>query len=404
MKGNARGLSGSTPDTNAILHIASYASVSTLYEQMFYAMSRYKIAQKVFVPCNSADKGGYKLKHAPEGSNIEMVTSVVSNPLSRLLFFPKTEKHYDRLLKSFPIDKIGFVFAHTLLTDGVLAYKLFKKYKIPYTITVQKTDMHIFLKKMPFLSPLSKKIMRSAEKIILVNGAYEGHLLEYYKNDPELCREIREKAILIPYGVEDYWIKNKVVSPKTLTDNKRIKCLFAGRLMKYKNIEGAIKSILKLNQEGYEATLTIVGGRYNAYEMVAEYASAYPNQIKYLGGPYNRDELRQIYHEHDIFIMPSFNESFGLVYIEAMSQGTPVIYSEKEGIYGIFEEGTVGFGPAPRSLDEITDAIKRIVGNYTTMSDNCIKKTDHFSWDVIVPGYLDISNAATKLTETRLVS
>ena len=46
--------------------------------------------------------------------------------------------------------------------------------------------------------------------------------------------------------------------------------------------------------------------------------------------------------EHQIFAMPSFNETFGLVYIEALSQNLPILYTKSEGIYKYFEEGHFG--------------------------------------------------------------
>lgn len=384
-------------DTNTILHISSIASVNGLYERIFYTISKYKIVQKVFVPCNSVAKGNYRLEKELADRDVELVTSVVGNPLSRLLFYPKAALNFDRLEKSFSLDKVKFTFAHSLFTDGVLAYKLFKKYKIPYTITVHSMDVNFFLKRVIFLRPLARKIIGSAEKIIFLNGAYPKRVLQYFEEGEKVREQLQEKTMLLPNGVDEYWINNIVASPKTLPNSKRIKCLFVGRLLKLKNLENIIKSILKLNEEGYEATFTIVGSPYDAMEIVTQYASQYPDKVKYLGHISDKEALRLLYKEHDIFVMPSFTESFGLVYIEAMTQGTPVVYSRDEGIYGIFEEGTVGFGPSPHSVKEIVEAIKDIASNYLTFSENCIEKAAIFSWDAIIPRYLEIGNEAAKL-------
>jgi glycosyltransferase involved in cell wall biosynthesis len=56
-----------------------------------------------------------------------------------------------------------------------------------------------------------------------------------------------------------------------------------------------------------------------------------------------KEKLLNNYRNSDIFIMPSYNETFGLVYIEAMSQGLPIIYTQNEGVDGYFKEGSVGY-------------------------------------------------------------
>ena len=57
--------------------------------------------------------------------------------------------------------------------------------------------------------------------------------------------------------------------------------------------------------------------------------------------------------EHQIFAMPSFNETFGLVYIEALSQNLPILYTKSEGIYKYFEEGHFGIGVEPSNIASI---------------------------------------------------
>ena len=50
------------------------------------------------------------------------------------------------------------------------------------------------------------------------------------------------------------------------------------------------------------------------------------------------NELRNFYRQNDIFCMPSFNETFGMTYIEAMSQGCQIICSEDQGIDGYLNQ------------------------------------------------------------------
>ena len=66
--------------------------------------------------------------------------------------------------------------------------------------------------------------------------------------------------------------------------------------------------------------------------------------------------------------MPSFHETFGLVYIEAMSQGLPIIYTKGEGIDGYFKEATVGYSVNPKDVKNIVKKIEMIIHNYNKIS------------------------------------
>ncbi|HGK7332802.1 TPA: glycosyltransferase [Streptococcus suis] len=66
--------------------------------------------------------------------------------------------------------------------------------------------------------------------------------------------------------------------------------------------------------------------------------------------------------------MPSFHESFGLVYAEAMSQGMPVIYTRGQGFDGQFEEGVVGFSVDCIDEVEISNKIISIVKGFKFLS------------------------------------
>ena len=85
--------------------------------------------------------------------------------------------------------------------------------------------------------------------------------------------------------------------------------------------------------------------------------------------------------------MASRGETFGLVYLEAMSQGLPVIYSKNTGIDGIFEQGTIGYGVSPGSVSEMAKAIEKIIADYENISSNCINEARNFNWASVAEKY-----------------
>ncbi len=88
-----------------------------------------------------------------------------------------------------------------------------------------------------------------------------------------------------------------------------------------------------------------------------------------------------------MFIMPSFTETFGMVYAEALTQGLPVIYTRGEGFDGNFDEGEVGYSVNSSNYIEISDRILKIIKNYDKISGNCVTAANKFEWTNICKKY-----------------
>ena len=88
--------------------------------------------------------------------------------------------------------------------------------------------------------------------------------------------------------------------------------------------------------------------------------------------------------------MPSFTETFGLVYVEALSQGLPVIYTKGQGFDGQFPEGTVGYHVTPTESKDVAEKILKIAENYMKISSNCNNGIKKYQWKMISEEYLRI--------------
>ncbi|MBS4534361.1 glycosyltransferase [Clostridium sp. D2Q-14] len=96
--------------------------------------------------------------------------------------------------------------------------------------------------------------------------------------------------------------------------------------------------------------------------------------VNYLGFK-TKDEFIRIYRENDIFVLPSINETFGLVYAGAMSQGLPVVYTKDQGFDGQFKDGIVAFSANHKCPTEIAKKINGLVANYKTLSLSCVNNS-----------------------------
>jgi len=137
-------------------------------------------------------------------------------------------------------------------------------------------------------------------------------------------------------------------------------------------------------EKGYKTTYTVIGTEENI-SIVNVLKSEKWTVVK----PFmEKEHLIKEYEKADIFVMPSVNETFGLVYAEAMTQGLPVIYSQGEGFDGQFLEGEVGFHVNCRDAVDVCDKIIMILNNYDNISKKCIEKATVFNWHDILRSYL----------------
>lgn len=359
-----------------ILHICSYYYGTKLYKNMMDRFLEQKVDFSVYAPC--ANNFKY------DGNEEYLIKAPCFNKWDRLLFYYKYGKVYNDLIKRVNVKEYSLLHAHSLFANGYIAYEIYKKYNIPYIVAVRNTDVNVFFKYFINLRKLGVNILKNSEKIILISNAYKEKILKYipkeYKND------IANKCIVIPNGIDNYFLEN-VSKPKVL-DNQKLNLVFTGRIDKNKNLDTTIKCCNKILKNKYSIKFTVIGPveskKYN--KILRKY-----DFINYVG-PKNKEEIIEIYKNMDIFVMPSKHETFGLVYVEAMSQGLPVIYTRNEGFDQFFEDGVVGYSMKYNDYRKMSENIENIFNNYSMISKNCIEKSIEFDWNKIARKYIQIYN------------
>lgn len=300
----------------------------------------------------------------------------------RILFDYKQNKIFRDIQSKVKINSYDCIHAYTLFTDGNCAYKLSKKYNIPYVVAVRNTDVNTFFKKMIHLRKRGVNIMRNAKAIFFLSDAYKKQVFDKYV-PKKYHNELLGKTHIIPNGIDDFWFKNRADDNKKRVLGKEIKLLYAGRIDKNKNIPTTQKAIEILNSKGYKCSLTVVGKVVDEKEFSAVRADKNTACLPAM----SKEKLIDVYRASDIFVMPSFTETFGLVYVEAMSQGLPVVYSQGEGFDGQFIDGEVGFSVNPKSVESVAEAIENVINNYHLITKDISQKIDRFNWNKIVEQY-----------------
>lgn len=361
-----------------VIQIANGYFDKPLYKNLFSALKQCGVISKIFVPLQIDNSVGFD-------SLDDIIVAKCFNRIDRYIYYTKQYKTIKALKRLVDIEEYNLIHAHTLFSTGYTAWKIKKEINIPYIVAVRNTDVNLFFKKMPWLRNIGIQIMLEAQYIIFLSKPYADFIMSQYipKN---IKNKIEDKIKIIPNGIDDYFITNSGGAKNLSSDG--LKIIQIGDIDTNKNVEMTIRVVNKL-RERYNTSLTIVGDIKEAN--LKTIISRNCNFVTYLSKK-PKEDIAKLLRESDILCMPSHNETFGLVYAEAMSQGVPVIYTRGQGFDGQFPNGTVGYAVDDNNESDIEEAIEKIVTNYSIISSNCIANFQKYCWKNIAMDYVELYN------------
>lgn len=359
-----------------VLHINCNYIGTTLHQLMSEKLDSIGHDNSVFVPT-------YDKKLSVIKTNDNVLVCECFRKWDRLFFDYKQQKIRKALEKHYDVKSYDVIHAYTLFTDGNCARKLSQTYGIPYVVAVRNTDVNDFFRLMPHLRKRGIKTMLDAKAVFFLSESYRRQVFEKYV-PRKLHDELIKKSYIIPNGIDDFWFLNSPTSENKIENT--IKLIYAGRIDRNKNIETTQSAVKILREKGYDVSLTVIGKI--ADEKIYVAIKNDPNTKCLPAQP--KEVLLDLYRKHNIFVMPSFTESFGLVYAEAMSQGLPVIYSKGQGFDNQFAEGQVGYHVLACDAQNVADGIEKAIKNFNDIIPNTIASARKFNWDDIVIKYDEI--------------
>jgi len=238
-----------------------------------------------------------------------------------------------------------------------------------YWVTVLSRSLPIILDKQ-VSSGVSKKgiihkmIYAKVSKIFVLSTYLANNVLD-------TCPVTNDKVVVIPGGIrlEDYNIPEGVRgilrSHWQLTSNE-IVFGTVSRIDRQKGLEDLVRAFALLCAKYKSIKLVIVG---EPTFGEPEYANELTNIIKELGVedkvilPGFRSDIPRVLSAFDIFVLPSYSESFGYVFIEALSARLPVIATNAGGVPDIIENEVCGLLVPPMDRQSLYDAMERLLTN-----------------------------------------
>jgi len=189
------------------------------------------------------------------------------------------------------------------------------------------------------------------------------------------------KIDIIPYGAPPA-ISGDIAKP-----SGKLKVLFAGSLGQRKGLSYLLKAIETLQNK---VELTLLGRK--AASGCAPLESAV-RKYRWLPSLSHDAVLREM-QRHDLLVLPSLFEGFGLVILEAMAQGTPVITTDHTAGPDVIENGTDGFLVPIRSAEAIAeklDLLARDCEGLIAMKSAAQRKAGSFQWESYRDGLVRVA-------------
>lgn len=372
-----------------ILHITNDFSGSTVYKNLCSELDNIGLPQIIYSPVKEKNRIGknqtdLNIKYS------KLIYSHILNRFSDRIFYKKKiRKIVADIEKKVDITKITIIHAHTWYSDGGVAYLLSKKYNIPYIVAIRNTDLNLFQKYMFFERGFGKKILANANNIILISASYKNRILEL-SSLRAIKHELLSKLIIIPNGIDSFWIKN-YFEKKSKNNNDIFNLLFIGKFTRGKNILALQLAVKEINRIQKIVHLHLIGGEGGAHKEVLKLVSLNQESMTFHGKILDLIQLKKHFENADIFAMPSKRETFGLVYVEALLQGLPILYTANEGIDGFYEE-KIGEKVKVGNVEEIKDRLLQLMENYETYCIPSQKLIENHDWKKIAIKYRDLYN------------
>src|SRR3989344_4513170 len=306
------------------------------------------------------------------------ITKIRKNPLFIIIAFFYLFFGSIAITKHLINHKYDVINVHWPFPNGIfgLIAKMIRKTRI--VLTFYSAEL-VLAKHVPFGKIILSHIIKNSEGII-ANSDYSRSEIQ----------KIQKHSVSIVRYASAFSAK-KNITKKHTKNGKKI--LFVGRLIERKGVEFLISSMPKVLR-GVEVELQIVGDGplFPSLQKQINSLSLQKN-VKLYGKISDRD-LKKMYEECDVFVLPSIidrwgdTEGLGVVLLEAMSFGKPVIASSVGGIIDIVKNERTGLLVSEKDPDSLANAIIKILTDEKLagkLGETGYKYVmNNFNWDTLV--------------------
>lgn len=280
--------------------------------------------------------------------------------------------------------RIDTINAHWIIPQGFTAILVKFLTGKQVIVTVHGSDIH----------SLTGGVMTSIKRFTLKHSDQ----VVVNSTDTKLaCQKVYDRDYqVIPMGINPEQFKPVDKSAQLVSRHNldSFTILFVGRLAEVKGVMYLCQALSQLHQAGYDFQALIVGDGPLREELEQYVHDNNLDRKVVFCGWVDSGELNDYYSVADVFVGPSLREAQGLVFVEALATGTPVIASKVGGIPGIVKDNVNGYLVPVQSSTPIYDGLRSLIGNPSKQAEFSQQARqyvlDEFSWDSISAQYIKV--------------
>lgn len=207
---------------------------------------------------------------------------------------------------------------------------------------------------------------------------------------------LKDRVSVVHNGIDLQWLNEVTVGPAPLIQPDWKVILVVARISKWKRHDLALASFEEVGETIRDCHLVCLGAKDSNepawWEELQERSrcSPFSDRVHWIG---KVDDVRPYYRAASVLLLPSDNEPFGRVLVEAMGSGLPVIATKGGGVPEIVRHGEDGLLVTPNSAGELTGALLRLLKDdnlRTRISETGRKRSETFSLHVHVERMVEI--------------
>ena len=276
-------------------------------------------------------------------------------PPRRLLIHRQDELVYRGLRTLLPAlrrERPDLVHAHQAFPDGAAARLLAQDLAVPYVVTVHGADVNVNLTRPGPLRERTLRALEGAAAVMAVSGAVARRLGGVVP---------AERLHTVVNGIRG----QQPAAPSDILPGRRL-VLSVGNLYASKGHAIVLDALARLGQPFADVAYVIVGDGPERRRLAARARDlGLSERLTFLGWR-PHDQVLGLMARADAFVLPSAPEGFGLVYAEAMAQGTPVVACRGEGPGDFVGDGVSGLLVPAGDADAVADAVATLLGEPDT--------------------------------------
>ena len=226
----------------------------------------------------------------------------------------------------------------------------------------------------PDVYKIEKESLKYADKVIAVSNFTKNKLVKHYDTPAE-------KIEVVYNGADCFDHKEMPSKLEKLREAGNRIVLFAGRLTLQKGPEYFLRAAKRVLDVDENVVFVIAGSGDMEHQMMDEAASLGISDKIIFAGFLRGAELDSVYQEADLHVVPSVSEPFGIMPLEAIANGTPVIVSKQSGVSEVLTHVLkTDFWDTEDIANKILSAL-RYDSLHKTLLDNSSDEIKGLTWD-----------------------